>query len=116
MNVNGGATYIGSQINGGTFKVEKLFVPISNNGFAAMGTATLVGGKAQVFTGAITANSYIFVTPTNPGGTVGTLVAKNIGGTDRSAGNWFFVSSMTSSGTLQSLDTSTFNWLLIEGS
>lgn len=116
MNVNGGATYIGSQINGGTFKVEKLFVPISNGGFAAMGTATLVAGKAQVFTGAITANSYIFVTPTNPGGTVGTLVAKNIGGTDRSAGNWFFVSSMTSAGAVQTLDTSTFNWLLIEGS
>jgi hypothetical protein len=81
---------------------------------ARMGQATLTGGKAQVFTAAITATSYIFVTPITPGGTTGVLVAKNIGGTDRSAGNWFFVSSMKTDGTLQSADTSTFNWLLIE--
>lgn len=113
LTVTGSATY-GGHLLAEPLTVKGLGIPTGAN--ARMGTATLVNGKAQIYTNAVTDNSVIFVTPTIPGGTVGILVARNIGGTDRLASNWFFVSSMVEgSGSLQSADTSTFNWLIIEG-
>jgi hypothetical protein len=110
LSIAGGATYAGNRTASlGLFSG-------SNAKMSTNGAATLTAGKCQVFTSAITANSVIFLTTVAPGGTTGVLVAKNIGGTDRSAGNWFFVSSMKTDGTLQNLDTSTFNWLLVEAS
>jgi hypothetical protein len=82
---------------------------------ARMGTGTLVSGQCQVFTGAITNNSYVFITRVTPGGTLGAeLAVKNPGGTDRSAGNWFFVSAINSAGTTVTTDTSTFYWFIVE--
>jgi hypothetical protein len=111
--VDGGHTHAGNVLPN-RLKTSQLVIPTGSN--CSMGTATLVAGKCQVFTDKITANSLIFLTPTTPSGTTGVLVAKNIGGTDRSAGAWFFVSSMTTAAALQSADTSQFNWLLIEPS
>lgn len=78
------------------------------------GTATLVAGSAQIFTSGVTAISKVFATVTTPGGTLGFLSNSNPGGTERSAGNWFFVVSLTAAGVINTLDTSTFNWWLIE--
>ena len=111
--VSGGHTHAGNVLPN-RLKVSQLVIPTGSN--CSMGTGTLVAGKCQVFTDKITADSLIFLTPTIPSGTTGVLVAKNIGGTDRSAGAWFFVSSMTTAAALQSADTSQFNWLLIEPS
>jgi hypothetical protein len=105
LSVSGGATYFGNL-------TQSLGVRSGEN--TKMGTGTLVAGKCQVWTSVVTAASTIFLTVVTPGGTTGVLTAKNIGGTDRSAGAWFFVSSMKTDGTLQNADTSTFNWLLIE--
>lgn len=82
----------------------------------AAGSATLVGGKVTVLTSAITSSSLIYVSRTTPGGTIGELAARNIGGSpDRTPGASFVVSSAQDDGTLQTLDTSMFNWFLIEG-
>jgi hypothetical protein len=103
--VSGGATTPGNRL---------VTIGLFAGANAKMGTDTLTAGKCQVYTSAITANSVIFLTVVEPGGTTGALTAVNIGGTDRAAGEWFFVSSMKTDGSLQNADTSTFNWLLIE--
>jgi hypothetical protein len=68
-----------------------------------MGQATLVGGTIAVFNTSVTANTRIFLSHANTGGTIGVVYVSA-----RSAGVSFTITS--SSGT----DTSTINWLLIE--
>lgn len=70
---------------------------------AKMGTAVLVGGTVVVNTTAVTANSRIFLTAQNTGGTAGALRVSA-----RTAGTSFTITS--SSGT----DTSTAAWFIVE--
>lgn len=91
-------------------------INVKVGGNAKAGTlAQLVGGQLQIFTTAITANSMVFVQRVTPGGTIGELGAPcNPVGAAVAAGFWFFVSSLTAAGGLNALDTSTFNWWIIE--
>lgn len=72
---------------------------------AMMGTGTLVGGTATISTTKVTASSRIFVTDTG-GGVVGNIGALYISAV--SAGTSFAVTSNNP------IDTSTFNWIIIE--
>lgn len=72
---------------------------------AKAGTATLAAGTVAVATTAATANSLVFVTDTSASGTnVGSLYVASV-----TAGTGFTVKSTNVS------DTSTFNWLIVEG-
>lgn len=73
---------------------------------ATMGTGTLVGGAATIATTKITANSRIFITDLGSAGTitnVGSLAVTLV-----TAGTSFVVTSTNP------LDTSNFNWIIIE--
>jgi hypothetical protein len=79
----------------------KIKIPTGSN--AQAGTGTLVGGTVTISTTAVTASSLIFVTDTSSTITnVGTLTVSS-----KSAGTSFTVTSTLA------LDTSTFNWLII---
>jgi hypothetical protein len=69
---------------------------------ATMGTGTLVAGTVTINTTKVTANSRIFITRSTAGGTLGEL-SYTI-----SAGVSFTVTSISA------LETSTFNWIIIE--
>lgn len=70
---------------------------------AMMGTATLVGGTVTVPTTKVTANSRVFLTAQNTGGTPGALRVSG-----RSAGTSFTVTSTSGS------DTSAVAWMIVE--
>jgi hypothetical protein len=72
---------------------------------AKMGTATLVAGTVTVSTTRVTANSRIFLTAQNTGGTPGALRVSA-----RTAGTSFTVTSTSGS------DTSTVAWMIVEPS
>jgi hypothetical protein len=71
---------------------------------AKIGTGTLSSGAATIATTAVTANSVIFLTDTNSG--IVNLGALTV--SSQTAGTGFTVKSSNA------LDTSTFNWLIIE--
>ncbi len=80
---------------------NKLLIATGSN--ASVGTGTLVGGTVTISTTAVTANSLIFLQDTASSITnVGTLTVSS-----KSAGTSFTVTSTLA------LDTSTFNWLII---
>jgi hypothetical protein len=80
---------------------NKLNITTGSN--ASAGTGTLVGGTATISTTAVTANSLIFLTDTASSITnVGSLTVSA-----KTAGTSFVVTSTIA------LDTSTFNWLII---
>lgn len=67
-----------------------------------IGQATMVAGAVTVANTSVTANSRIFITVSNPGGTRGFL------STSKSAGVSFTVTSASGS------ETSTVDWLIAE--
>ena len=81
-----------------------LYIKTGSN--ATMGTGTLVGGTATISTTAVASNSEIFVTDTGGGvlANIGSLIAPTSGIT---AATSFTVTSTNT------LDTSTFNWIII---
>lgn len=88
--------------NGATIALaKKLSITTGTN--ASAGTGTLVGGTVTISTSAVTASSLIFLTDTASSITnVGTLTVSA-----KTAGTSFVVTSTLA------LDTSTFNWLII---
>lgn len=81
---------------------QKLVIPTGAN--ARAGTATLVAGTVTINNTSVTANSLIFITKTASGGASGIMRVSAI-----VAGTSFTV--VSASGT----DTSSFNWLIVEG-
>jgi parallel beta-helix repeat protein len=80
---------------------NKLVITTGSN--ASAGTGTLSGGAVTIATTAVTANSLIFLTNTNPSSTnVGVLQVSA-----KTAGTSFVVSSTNAA------DASTFNWLIV---
>lgn len=104
LDVRGTVTSTGENITGNlslTTAGNKISIATGSN--ASAGTGTLTGGTVTISTTAVTANSLIFLTDTASSITnVGTLTVSA-----KSAGVSFTVTSTLA------LDTSTFNWLII---
>lgn len=78
-------------------------ISIKGGSNAKIGTGTLVAGAATISTTAVTANSRIFLTDTGGGVNIGAIYVSTI-----TAGTSFVVTS------LNVLDTSSFNWWIVE--
>ena len=83
-------------------------IVITTGSNASAGQATLTAGTVTVNTTAVTANSKVFFSLVTPGGTIGVLQRGTI-----VAGTSFVVNSRDTTGAVQTLDTSTFDWWLI---
>lgn len=78
---------------------------------ASIGVATLVAGTVTIATTAVTANSLIYVVYNTPAGTLASgLSAPDAG---RTAGTSFVINSLTTAGIVNTLDTSTVRWWII---
>lgn len=69
---------------------------------AKIGSGTLTAGTVTIADTSVTANSKVFITDTSEAGTVGTLAVSTVAGTSL---------TVTSS---NALDTSTFNYMIVE--
>lgn len=86
---------------GGSIQMARLQIVTGTNAF--IGTGTLSGGAATIATTAVTSGSFVFLTDT--GASLTNVGALSV--TSKTAGTGFTV------GSTNILDTSTFNWLVV---
>lgn len=88
---------------------NKLLIATGTN--ASLGVSTLVAGTVTVATTAVTANSLIYVCYNTPAGTLAAGLAAPDAG--RTAGTSFVINSLSTAGAVNTLDTSTVRWWII---